>query len=400
LAVDACPLPEDSVLAEVALSLRVTGHWADIVDSEWRVVYTTDELRFGQGMMLEPVAPTLGLHFFGTERLSLHTQWLRDERVVEGYKAGLATIGDWVLADTPGGRDALRSIVDPRLCDIVDQITPSDRTVASANTVRSASIGLGRDAATMDMTYLRIRGADGRLAGTAIIHKPHVGMTTLAALGAMGDLDHFARMQSVAAPGRRPTAILFADLEQSSSLSKRLSTERYFALGRRITRVADSCIVEAGGITGRHVGDGVVAFFVAENFGSESAAAAAAIAAAQSLTDAIKGVALRADLAPEDLQMRFGLHWAATTYIGLIVTPGRTEVTALGDEVNETARIEACATGGRTLVSKPLIERLSPADAQALGVDTSRTAYVQLAQLSTATDKAQRDAPSIAVCEL
>lgn len=98
--------------------------------------------------------------------------------------------------------------------------------------------------------------------------------------------------------------------------------------------------------------------------------------------------------------MRFGLHWGSTIYIGLIVTPGRTEVTALGDEVNEAARIEACATGGRTLASKSLIERLSPTDANAVGLDTNQAAYVQLTELSTATDKARRDAPSIAVCEL
>jgi class 3 adenylate cyclase len=111
-------------------------------------------------------------------------------------------------------------------------------------------------------------------------------------------------------------------------------------------------------------------------------------------------VAARSNLAPDDLEMRFGLHWGSTMYLGLISSVGRTEVTALGDEVNECARIEACATGGRTLASKALIERLSPDAALALGLDTSRINYVQLGDLSTATDKARRDAPSIAVCEL
>jgi len=39
-------------------------------------------------------------------------------------------------------------------------------------------------------------------------------------------------------------------------------------------------------------------------------------------------------------------------------------VTALGDEVNEAARIEACASGGRMLASKNPIERLDPNDAR------------------------------------
>jgi class 3 adenylate cyclase len=98
--------------------------------------------------------------------------------------------------------------------------------------------------------------------------------------------------------------------------------------------------------------------------------------------------------------MRFGLHWGATLYIGQIATSGRTEVNALGDEVNESARIEACATGSRVLASKALIERLDPEGAAALGINLDRITYTPLADLPTATDKARRDAPAIAICEL
>jgi class 3 adenylate cyclase len=98
--------------------------------------------------------------------------------------------------------------------------------------------------------------------------------------------------------------------------------------------------------------------------------------------------------------VRAGLHWGATLYIGSIITAGRTEVTALGDEVNEAARIEACASGGRPLTSTELIERLNPDDATALGVDPNRVTYAQLADLDTATAKARRDAPAVAVCDL
>ena len=98
--------------------------------------------------------------------------------------------------------------------------------------------------------------------------------------------------------------------------------------------------------------------------------------------------------------LRFGLHWGANLYVGQITTKGRTEVTALGDQVNETARIEACATGGRTLASKDLLERLETDDAAALDLDPDRITYTALADLSTATEKARRDAPAIAVCEV
>jgi class 3 adenylate cyclase len=72
----------------------------------------------------------------------------------------------------------------------------------------------------------------------------------------------------------------------------------------------------------------------------------------------------------------------------------------LGDEVNEAARIEACAIGGPTLASKPLIERLNREDAGELELDTAHMTYTPIAELATAPDKARRDAPSIAVCEV
>jgi class 3 adenylate cyclase len=96
--------------------------------------------------------------------------------------------------------------------------------------------------------------------------------------------------------------------------------------------------------------------------------------------------------------LRFGPHWGATLYVGLIKSVARSDVTALGDEVNEAARIEACASGGRPLASKALIERLSRADARAR--DLVRVNYTPLGELATATDKARRDAPAIAVCDV
>ncbi|HEX4776235.1 MAG TPA: hypothetical protein VFW74_05650, partial [Acidimicrobiia bacterium] len=193
---------------------------------------------------------------------------------------------------------------------------------------------------------------------------------------------------------------LMADLEASSPLARRLSTASYFAFSRRLVRAADQCVVDAGGIVGRHAGDGVVAFFLAEILGSESAAASSCIIAARGLRDTLAEIAARTQIPASEVSLRFGLHWGATPYIGRILTAGRSEVTALGDEVNEGARIEACATGGRALASKSLIERLDRADADALGIDTGHTTYTPLADLATATDKARRDAPSIAVCDV
>ena len=389
-------LPEDPALADVAMALRDAGHWAWVVDNHWRLVYVTDELRLTFGGNVELARFAIGEHFFGPESVRATEQWRFGMNSTELTRVAFAGLGGFILSDTPGGRDELRELVDPSLQDIVDELSASD---AAALSLVGGGMGLNK-AVVVPIIALRVRDAEGRLAGTAMISKPAAGMATLGAMTSMGDPRHVERMQRVAKSARRPAAILFADLEGSSPLARRLSTANYFALGRRLVRVADQCVIDAGGLVGRHVGDGVVAFFLAETSGSESAAARGCITAARALSTAVREVAVRSELQPDEVVLRFGLHWGSTLYVGNITTGGRTEVTALGDEVNEGARIEACATGGRALASKSLIERLNPTDAAALGLDPDRVTYTPLGDLATANEKARRDAPAIAVCDV
>jgi class 3 adenylate cyclase len=83
--------------------------------------------------------------------------------------------------------------------------------------------------------------------------------------------------------------------------------------------------------------------------------------------------------------------------IGQVATGGRLEVTALGDEMNEAARIESVATGGVALASKLLLERLEQDDSLDLGLDPDDMTYVTIAELDGSSDKAIRDAGSISV---
>lgn len=387
------PLPEDPALAETARALSDTGHWGWIVDDRWHIAYATDELRFAFGASIELAPMAIGEHFFGPESISASLGW----RYGSSMRVLFTFLGGWVLADTPGGRDELREIVDPSLRDMVDQLSPADPAAGSG---KGTGMSFAEIQVDIPVIALRIRDAAGRLAGTAMISKPAAGMATLGAMASMADLGHLERMLSVSQPARRPAALLFADLEASAPLARRLSTASYFALGRRLVRAADQCVIDEDGLVGRHVGDGVVAFFLAESAGSESHAARSCIAAARALRTAIGDVAVRSELQPEDVVMRFGLHWGSTLYVGNITTAGRGEVTALGDEVNEAARIEACASGGRALASKELIERLEPEDAAVLDLDPGRITYIPLADLDTATEKARRDAPAIAVCDV
>jgi class 3 adenylate cyclase len=380
----------------VAAALNAAGYWSELVDHRWRHAFTTDELRLAWGAGGLATVP-LGAFYFGPEATRVRMTGRSGPTTVEDQKTQFAALGGWVLGDLACGLDALREEVAPELRDCLVGLVPVSASAVSYE-LRSTSFGATR--VDIPSVGLRVASADGTLAGTALLYKPAAGMATLGALAVQADLAHLARMQSVARPARRPAAILFADLEESSSLSRSLSTAGYFALGRRLARAADQCVVDAGGLVGRHVGDGVVAFFLAETSGSESAAVCACISAARRLRDALADVAASSGLDHDDIVLRFGLHWGSTVYVGQITTSGRSEVTALGDEVNEGARIEACATGGRMLASKSLVERLSAEAAAALGVDSDNVRYTPLADLTSATEKARRDAPAIAVCEL
>jgi len=394
---ETCPLPGNPVLAETAAALNQAGLWAYVLDREHRVVYMTDELRRSNGGLVEMVQVPLGAHLFGADFLDAALRW--PTWTLDTARRMFAAMGSWVLADTPGGIEQLRETVDPRLLDMLDGLAPAAGAAALAYETDGSAMG-GKVLYDLKVLVERIRDASGATVGTSVLFTTAVGMSTVGVAAAIGDPGHFERMQSVARAERRPAAILFADLEGSSALARRLSTASYFTLIRRLARAADQCVIDAGGLVGRHAGDGTVAFFLAETAGSDSAAARTCIEASRALGGALPGVAARSGLQAEDVVMRFGLHWGSNLHVGNISTPGRSEVTALGDEVNEAARIEACASGGRTLASKDLVERLDTTDAAALGLDPHRITYTSLGELATTTEKARRDAPTIPVCEL
>lgn len=283
-------MPEEPALAAVAAALSDAGHWAEIVDRDWRLVYSTGDLRRIYGGLTDLAPVALGVHYFGPEAMSIRLRWRSGPNTLDLVREMFSVFGGLILADTAGGRDELRELVHPALRDIVDQVSLVDPSPARSFVWRGMHVGTPVDAVT---TAMRVHDAAGRHAGTALIFKPGAGMAILATVAVGVDQRHFERMQHVAKAARRPAAILFADLEASSPLARRLPTAGYFALGRRLARAADRCVIDAGGIVGRHVGDGVVAFFLAETAGSESAAARACIAAARALRSALAGVASR-----------------------------------------------------------------------------------------------------------
>ena len=228
---ETCPLPDDPALAEAASALNVARAWAHVVDRDWRWVYMTDDVRLSLGRPPRMIDVPLGLHYFGPETADSEMNQ-RAFRPETSGRCAVAGLGPWLLADARGGRAELREVLDARYHDLIDAIEPDDRSIVRSFPMPAYTVaGAATDLLT---TAWRIRDTRGRLAGTVIQTIPAAGMTMLGTLASAGDAGHFARMQSVAKAGRRPAAILFADLEASSPLARRLSTASYFALGRRL----------------------------------------------------------------------------------------------------------------------------------------------------------------------
>jgi class 3 adenylate cyclase len=301
-----------------------------------------------------------------------------------------------IAYDLPGGMGELRAGAASVLAARLTHIEPRPPLPVQLVDI---DVKFGTATRPYHSAVVRLHAPDGQFAGTASLVTPALPGTVISLLGT-GDHATLEQLVELLTPARRPGAVMFVDLEGSAQLARRLSTQAFFALIRRLVFRIDEEVVSRRGVVGKHAGDGASAFFLSDTFGGESPAARACIETARAIRAHTAEIATRSGVEAHELTMRFGLHWGTAIYVGRLLTGGRTEVTALGDEVNEASRIESCASGGLTLASKPLIEQLSGIDADALGLVPDELRYTPLSELPHASPKAARDAPTIAVCRL
>ena len=249
----------------------------------------------------------------------------------------------------------------------------------------------------VNVLVMPLRNASGDFIGAAGIGYMSV-RPGLVSLLARGDEAMYEGMAKLVEPSSREGAILFCDLQGSTELARTLPSAQYFRLIRSLWTEIDALVARNDGIVGKHAGDGATAFFLVDDHASPSEVASAAIRTARGIHERSEEVFGDALDAP--CLMRVGLHWGSSLYIGQLIPGGRLDVTALGDAVNECARIQECAEPHQTLASKELIERLTDDDAAATGIDTEKVRYRPLSQLPAAGEKALVAAGAISVTVL
>ncbi len=379
------------------------AHWARLIeqlrwagfllDSEFRLVWVSPDIERFLGSPLEEEIG-YGLHIF---EAFAQESWQRI--ATRESRARLAAdLAPVVLAGASPNTLNLE-VLSERIRALLKDVEPRPFTRAIPTSFDYVEPGSDTDLAVMrvNMVVTPLRNDNGHLIGALGLGYMSL-RPGLVSLLSRGDEAMYERMARLVEPSSHEAAILFCDLQGSTELARTLPTAEYFRLIRSLWTEIDALVAHNRGIVGKHAGDGASAFFLVSDLGSPSQAASAAIRTARAIhdrTEDISGATLESPCL-----MRVGAHWDSSLYIGQLIPGGRLDVTALGDAVNECARIQDCAEPHQTLASKQLIERLSADDAANLGFDGDKIRYVPLTELEGATDKAIAGAGAIPVAVL
>jgi class 3 adenylate cyclase len=396
-------LANNSWLRSTIEQIEATGWAAEIYDAQWRLLWISEEMKVfldGETKELDGQSVGYGLHMLEVYGLEPWQNILTDE----SFKSSIETGLPFVAFDTPVPLETIPGPLVESFRPVIAKTEPQSPPPFYSTELELLQDGL--PPVKINCMHTRIYDANQQLVGTAKIYGP--GMrSSLLNLVTRGDPEMFERMIRLVNPGRQSVAIMFADLRGSTKLSRELSDAAYWRLITSLTKAMDDVVVKHNGIVGKHSGDGISAFFLTDDHqNSISKTIYSLILAAREIREktvevskqAARDVGLKDDSI--DAQMKIGLHWGSNVFMGQIVSGGRLEVTALGEEVNDCARIEESASGNQILASKSLLERLRRQDAERLSINVAAKKYRILSEISAETDKAVRDQINIPVTEL
>jgi adenylate cyclase len=139
-------------------------------------------------------------------------------------------------------------------------------------------------------------------------------------------------------------SLLFADVRGSTTLAESMSPREFNRLMGRFHDTATEVLVDHDGIVDKFVGDEIIGIFVPSMTFQQHAARA--VDAARALLTATGFGTPSGPWVPIGIGVNTGV-----AYVGSIGDSSNTEMTAMGDVVNVTARLSSVAAAGEILVT-------------------------------------------------
>lgn len=157
------------------------------------------------------------------------------------------------------------------------------------------------------------------------------------------------QLAPVPAEERRLLTILFTDVVESTSIAERLDPEEWREIVGRLHATVGRIIQSNHGMVAQYLGDGLLAFFGAQDVHERDPEYA--IRAALAAQVAVTSLAAAFPRLQPPLQLRIGIH-TGLVLLGEIGSEARKELAATGDAVNLAARLQTAAPPGGTLISQ------------------------------------------------
>ncbi len=160
-----------------------------------------------------------------------------------------------------------------------------------------------------------------------------------------------------------PFCVLVADLQDSVRICAELPPEEYFKLINQMWKTMEESFKKYYGIYGKHVGDGIVYYFLKER---DSNYLTNAIYCAMELKEEMEKLSAHWKVQKKwynDLFLNIGIN-EGQEYFNAVHTSTSIGFTALGDTINYAARLSDLARYGSILTTKNLMNKLSEEDRQ------------------------------------
>ena len=169
--------------------------------------------------------------------------------------------------------------------------------------------------------------------------------------------------------------VIFADLSSFTELTGRLGAMATSSVVDEFLRLASTVLTSHGAFIDKYIGDAVMAFFNVPIKRADHKAAA--VAAAAKLQDLLPGLAEHLSV---PLQASIGIA-SGFARVGRLGSDDIKDYTAIGDAVNQAARLQAQARAGEILVSQDVYQDVASAYP---GVQAESLALKGFPQRSTA----------------